>query len=126
MKRLISLFLVLTIVACNGCKSKKAQETVVEEKQVQTKAEAQVEPQVETQVAQESAETAVTEEKNAQVGLGVNCPSCNGPLKRTEDKKAMVCTKCGKEIDIQTYKGMVMQKLFEKMKKSQESQEKQQ
>jgi predicted RNA-binding Zn-ribbon protein involved in translation (DUF1610 family) len=118
MKRVTILFLVLMMVACNGCRSKKTEEPAVEDQQV--------EAQVETQVAEEAAETAVTEEKSSQGGMGVNCLSCNGTLEPSEDKKMMVCTKCGKEMDRNTYNGMMMQKMLETMKKAQETQEKQQ
>jgi predicted RNA-binding Zn-ribbon protein involved in translation (DUF1610 family) len=68
----------------------------------------------------------VAEEKTSQEGMGVNCLSCNGTLKPSEDEKMMVCTKCGKEMDRNTYNGMMMQKMLETMKKAQETQEKQQ
>ena len=114
MKRVTILFLVLMIVACNGCRSKKTREPAADDQQG------------EAQVAEKAPEPAVTEEKSSQGGMAVNCPSCNGTLKPSEDNKVMVCTKCGEEMDRKTYNSLMMQKMVETMKKAQESQENQQ
>jgi len=119
MKKSISLLMVVMIVVFSGCKSKKAAEPDVRKQQAQ--------PQVETRAEDVPAAPPVAETaKPAKVladELIVKCQACGGSLKMKEDKTAWVCQKCGKEMDIKTYKDLKMQKTLEVIKKMKEIKE---
>ncbi|TFG48770.1 MAG: hypothetical protein E4H40_04110 [Candidatus Brocadiia bacterium] len=124
MKKLIMLILVVMIVVLGGCRSKKTAEPNANELQAQPK----VETKVETVAVKVPAVPPVAKTAKPPAALPpelmVNCEACGGTLKPKEDKTAMVCVKCGKEMDMKTYNNLRMQKVIEvmgKMKAAQDS-----
>jgi len=113
MKKIIGLCLVLMILALTGCKPKEE-----DNKDAATESETSV---VENEAEVEQPEQQTTEQKPEpnSTSLTIVCPDCGKDFKMSEDKKMMVCSGCGKTIDVNTFEQMQMEKIIEAMKKMQ-------
>lgn len=113
MKKIIGICLILMIFALTGCKSK-------EEDKKNSSAESETRmSENETKIEKPKQETVQDKSEPNSISFTILCPVCGKDFKMSEDKKMMVCSGCGKKIDVNTFEQMRLEKIIEAMKKMQ-------
>jgi len=113
MKKIIGTCLILMILALTGCKSKDE-----ENKDSAAESETRM-SENETKIEQPKQETVQDKPEPNSISFTILCSVCGKDFKMSEDKKMMVCSGCGKKIDVNTYEQMRLEKIIEAMKKMQ-------
>jgi protein-arginine kinase activator protein McsA len=113
----MGLCLVLMILAVIGCESKKDEnkDTAAESETSVTESR----PQVEQAEKEPEPQTAQQKPEPDSTSTAIVCPDCGKGFKMSEDKKMMVCSGCGKTIDVNTFEQMRLKKILEAMKEMQ-------
>lgn len=111
MKKIIGICLILMILVLTGCKSKDG-----ENKDSAAESETMM-SENETKIEQPKQETVQDKPEPNSISFTILCPVCGKDFKMSEDKKMMVCSGCGKKIDVNTYEQMRLEKIIEAMKK---------
>ncbi|MHC4737414.1 MAG: hypothetical protein ACYS9Y_00770 [Planctomycetota bacterium] len=113
MKKIIGLCLVLMILALTGCKAKEG-----DSKDTAAESETSV-VENETKVESPEQQTAQQKPEPNSTSLTILCSDCGKDFKKSEDKKMMECSGCGRKIDVNTFEQMRLEKIIEAMKKMQ-------